>query len=290
MMKTIFLTLIFLGSICLSASQVFNREIDTDWIVRITDTKALIFKKDMWTTTRKSYQVPQMTCVGGTAYKMHPKVESIQCINMGYDGENVQWKCNTTLNKTLKLGECIVMCEGLRHPYDEYVFEDSCALEFTLDYTDYYYNQQKPVNSSTNHTKINYANLFNTIWMMTAFFLFVFVIIMATFSMRRQPLQHPYDLIPLIEVEDPPVHREPRYIGPQPSYANVVFDNMTDAQTAGYYNRRVVVDNLADAQTAGYVGNNPPQSPQSPQSESTNTYDSDADGPRQRHNEQSKIE
>lgn len=89
----------------------------------------------------------KLKCVSGTAkndYSLHPV--SVQCVNVGNDGINVQWKCDANLDSKVKcmpipvsfvsflVGKMVVSCEGFSQPGDPYVLVGSCGLEYGLDY------------------------------------------------------------------------------------------------------------------------------------------------------------
>ncbi|KAF9186039.1 hypothetical protein BGZ51_002283 [Haplosporangium sp. Z 767] len=86
------------------------------------------------TTGRRTSPVPQLNCVGGNACgDFEPEV--VQCTNTGFDGSDVQWKCQADLPHNLRFGQLDVYCEGYNHPDDPYVLKGSCGLEYKLYYT-----------------------------------------------------------------------------------------------------------------------------------------------------------
>ncbi|CAO3570549.1 unnamed protein product [Mortierella alpina] len=111
--------------------------------VRLRDVQTLTFHKGRLTTGRRTSPVPQTSCVGGNACgDFEPDV--IQCKNAGFDGSNVQWKCQAELPDNLKFGKLDVYCEGFDYPDDPYVLKGSCGLEYNLHYTDMRYDQRSP--------------------------------------------------------------------------------------------------------------------------------------------------
>lgn len=103
--------------------------------IRMTDITALTFNQGEYSTARRGQPVPQLKCVSGTAkndYSLHPT--SVQCVNVGNDGRNVQWKCDANLDSKVKFGKMVVSCEGYSQPGDPYVLVGSCGLEYALDY------------------------------------------------------------------------------------------------------------------------------------------------------------
>ncbi|KAF9561831.1 hypothetical protein EC968_005587 [Mortierella alpina] len=93
------------------------------------------------TTGRRTSPVPQTSCVGGNACGDY-EPDVIQCKNAGFDGSDVQWKCQADLPDNLKFGKLDVYCEGFDYPDDPYVLKGSCGLEYKLYYTDMHYDQR----------------------------------------------------------------------------------------------------------------------------------------------------
>ena len=61
--------------------------------VKLRDVQVLTLKDGKMTTGRRSSPVPQLNCVGGSAKgKFRPQV--VQCINRGWDGQDVQVSIN----------------------------------------------------------------------------------------------------------------------------------------------------------------------------------------------------
>ena len=112
--------------------------------VRLTDIDVLTFKSGAMTTGRRSSPVNQMQCVGGSARFDSSKVSNIQCKNAGFDGNDVNWKCETVISDHYKLGRIEVSCEGFDYPEDPYILVGSCGIEYELEYTDKYYESLKP--------------------------------------------------------------------------------------------------------------------------------------------------
>lgn len=44
--------------------------------------------------------------------KLTPTLDVVQCTNAGFDGSDVQWKCQADLPHNLRFGELNVNCEG----------------------------------------------------------------------------------------------------------------------------------------------------------------------------------
>eukprot|EP01129_Flabellula_baltica_P017503 TRINITY_DN9716_c0_g1_i1.p1 TRINITY_DN9716_c0_g1~~TRINITY_DN9716_c0_g1_i1.p1 ORF type:complete len:249 (+),score=48.20 TRINITY_DN9716_c0_g1_i1:35-748(+) len=104
--------------------------------VRLTDIPSLTFYEGYMTTARRSAPVQTLNCIGGSArreYQSYPKI--VECMNVGYDGYDVQWECHAELDNTVKFGRVQVSCEGFDFPEDPYVLMGSCGLEYELEYT-----------------------------------------------------------------------------------------------------------------------------------------------------------
>ena len=118
--------------------------------VLLRDVNVLTLHKDKYTTGRRNRPVPQLSCVGGTARYDSQKVETVQCTNTGFDGMDYNWKCESQLPNTLRLGKVRVNCEGYDYPDDPYILTGSCGLEYELQYTEKYYEPKpKPVVTQT---------------------------------------------------------------------------------------------------------------------------------------------
>ncbi|RKO93951.1 hypothetical protein BDK51DRAFT_6720, partial [Blyttiomyces helicus] len=83
--------------------------------------KALTFRTGQLSAGRRSKGVPQTACVGGDACHDGVDIPVIQCRNVGFDGKDVQWKCEAELDNRHKFGETVVTCEGYAYPEDPYV-------------------------------------------------------------------------------------------------------------------------------------------------------------------------
>ena len=99
--------------------------------VKLTDVQALTLKKGALTTGRRSSPVLQLQC-SGSFCKHAP--DSVQCINVGPDGNNVQWKCQANLPDWLsfKDSDSNVSCEGYEYPTDPYILAGSCGMSYSL--------------------------------------------------------------------------------------------------------------------------------------------------------------
>ncbi|KAI8910245.1 store-operated calcium entry-associated regulatory factor precursor [Gorgonomyces haynaldii] len=102
--------------------------------VLLRDVQALTFYEGRMTTGRRSSPVPQLTQISGNAPRSsRPRV--VQCVNVGFDGHDVQWRCSAELDSKVAFGETTVTCEGYNYPEDPYVLQGSCGLEYDLHRT-----------------------------------------------------------------------------------------------------------------------------------------------------------
>jgi hypothetical protein len=56
----------------------------------------------------------------------------VQCYNKGFDGTDVNWRCETELPTEISLYDTIVGCEGYSYPEDPYILKGSCQLSYSL--------------------------------------------------------------------------------------------------------------------------------------------------------------
>ncbi|KAL1922896.1 uncharacterized protein VTP21DRAFT_9272 [Calcarisporiella thermophila] len=103
--------------------------------VLLRDVQSITLRKGEYTTARRSTPIPQLSCIGSACRQYSPDV--IQCKNMGWDGQDVQWKCEADLPTNVKFGELSVSCEGYSYSDDDYILVGSCGLEYELKYTSY---------------------------------------------------------------------------------------------------------------------------------------------------------
>jgi hypothetical protein len=118
--------------------------------IYLKDVQVLTLMRDKMTTGRRSSPVKQLECIGGSAcHRDSHLVEVIQCRNMGFDGESVNWKCEADgLHKSVRLGaSSTVICEGYDYSEDPRVLIGSCGLEYELEYTGW----KEPVVSPIHH-------------------------------------------------------------------------------------------------------------------------------------------
>jgi len=72
------------------------------------------------TTWRRVSPINQINCIGGSAAGMYVSL-TIQCMNRGWDGNDVQWECVADLPSQFRFGEISVICEGYDYPEDPYI-------------------------------------------------------------------------------------------------------------------------------------------------------------------------
>ncbi|KAK3809545.1 MAG: hypothetical protein J3Q66DRAFT_317794 [Benniella sp.] len=110
--------------------------------VLLKDVQTITLHQGRMTTGRRTSPVRQLKCVGGNACGDY-EPDVVQCTNTGFDGSDVQWKCQADMPSNLRFGRLNVYCEGYAYPDDPYVLKGSCGLEYNLFYTDVHYNQDK---------------------------------------------------------------------------------------------------------------------------------------------------
>jgi hypothetical protein len=101
--------------------------------VKLKNIQTLTFKKGKQTTFRRIDPISQLKCVrgNGCSYpKFLPNV--VQCVNMGSDGDDIQWKCSAEMESDFHFGETTVICEGFDYPDDPFILQGSCGLEYEL--------------------------------------------------------------------------------------------------------------------------------------------------------------
>lgn len=132
-MKTIFtILLLFMALVyCHTESTVGhpNR-------ILLRDVEVLTFKAGAMTS---DFVLPQIICKGIYCNEnQNYDINSIQCKNKGFDGNDINWKCETVVkNKNPKyeyyVSDFQVSCKGYEYPKDPYILVGSCNVEYTLD-------------------------------------------------------------------------------------------------------------------------------------------------------------
>ena len=100
--------------------------------VPIRDIEYLTFHQGVLTTGRRVSPVQQLI-YNGMFLKNKP--ESIMCKNMGWDGTDVIWKCEASLDEGLEIEKTHIICEGYDYPEDPNILAGSCSLSYSLNDT-----------------------------------------------------------------------------------------------------------------------------------------------------------
>lgn len=123
--------------------------------IRLKDVETLTLYSDKWTTARRSAPVKQLACVGGSCNRA--SMETVQCYNRGFDGNDIQWECKADLPSNYKFGRLEVSCEGYEYPNDDYILTGSCGLEYTISEVSKTSNSYFP-SYSNSKTNVNDGN------------------------------------------------------------------------------------------------------------------------------------
>jgi len=102
--------------------------------ILLHDIKELEFTAGKFTASRRVAAIPQLECIGGSARGVH-EPDTVRCVNVGQ--YEPHWRCESTLDDSVKLGHAIVTCEGYQGSLDPYVLRDSCGLKYSLEYTNW---------------------------------------------------------------------------------------------------------------------------------------------------------
>ncbi|QKF93914.1 store-operated calcium entry-associated regulatory factor [Fadolivirus algeromassiliense] len=181
--------------------------------VLLKDVNVLTLQQGQFTTGRRGSPVPQLKCVGGTAWREADKIQTVQCTNTGFDGRDYNWKCEAQMDKALKFGKVAVSCEGYDYPDDSYVLVGSCGLEYTLDYTGHQTipNVQPPrVHQRITTTTTHYNTEDALVTLFTVFFALICMVFVVSCCCTPTPSR----------VYIPPVNPDmpPRVYGPMDRY------------------------------------------------------------------------
>ena len=121
---------------CLAASAPGNGGRPGSDRILLRDLSAITLHQGHMTQGRRSSPVAQLMCVGGTAGCTAFTPNVVQCRNQGWDGYDVQWKCETDMDYAYRFGRISVSCEGYEYPDDPYILRGSCGIEYTIDLTE----------------------------------------------------------------------------------------------------------------------------------------------------------
>ena len=102
--------------------------------VHLRDIPSLLFVEGKQTQSRRGKYYPQLVRTGGSApANAEQHLANVLCTNKGFDGRNVNWRCEANLPDWLALGKFEILCEGFEGPNDEYSLRGSCSLEYQLN-------------------------------------------------------------------------------------------------------------------------------------------------------------
>lgn len=180
--------------------------------VLLGNIEVLTFQKGSYTTFRRTLPVSQLICIGGNARFESDKIETIQCKNMGFDGHDYNWKCQTELPNKLRLGKVTVNCEGYNYPDDPYILVGSCGLEYYLEYNENYFVSGYTSVHYPTQTYYSYSTLINEfIYLMIFCVIFISFFVLIKCSNRRRIITTPryssnYDstYVPVYNYPPPP--------------------------------------------------------------------------------------
>lgn len=142
--------------------------------VPIKEITSLTFNQGMMTNFHRTYAVPQLKCISYHC-ESYPQPTQVQCQNVGFDGHDVQWRCEATgLPNNYQMGKSSVFCEGYQYPEDPLITVGSCGLEYELILT-----QMPTHTTTTTQTTIQTHNLPHSsvdFWNVMGFLFVVFVL------------------------------------------------------------------------------------------------------------------
>jgi len=123
------------GFLFLLLSFIFIQAFDPPDAILLQDVKVLTLYRGRYANARRTSVIPQISCVGGSAARRY-EPDVIQCTNVGWDGTDFQWKCESELPDDYHFGRITVTCEGYNSPQDPYVLKGSCGVEYELEFTE----------------------------------------------------------------------------------------------------------------------------------------------------------
>ena len=141
----------------------------------LTHIDSLTFNKNAMTDYRRTSAIPQLSCIGGDACHYSDKINVVQCNNQGKnDMGDIQWKCESPLDKKVRFGKTNVSCEGYANSKDKLKLKNSCGLRYEL-----YLNKPDQPDSTSVHIvqeKTSYAYYF----LIFIIFFVLFIVILNT--------------------------------------------------------------------------------------------------------------
>eukprot|EP00833_Pecoramyces_ruminatium_P004510 jgi/Orpsp1_1/1178542/evm.model.c7180000065763.1 len=143
--------------VVLFVTQVYSSSHDK---ILLEDLKTFTVFKNRMTKGRRS-RVLQMECVEGDGCQYF-QPPSMQCTQIGFDGYNASWKCETQLQDYYYIGYTRVSCEGYKNPDDRYITRDSCGVRYSLYLTEkgkeHFYNDDSYSHSYNSYSNSNNRN------------------------------------------------------------------------------------------------------------------------------------
>jgi hypothetical protein len=101
--------------------------------VLLKDVSVLTLQAGKLTTGRRSTPIQQLLCQNCDDAASKNVVSTIQCKNAGFDGKDVNWRCETSIDKRYSLQKTEVSCEGHLYPEDPHILVGSCAVKYWLN-------------------------------------------------------------------------------------------------------------------------------------------------------------
>jgi len=127
----LFLTLFIVGSLATESTTTEEEQLCEREAILLHNIKEIDVASGLFTNSRREAAIPQLECIGGSA-KGHYEPLAARCVNIGHLSPH--WRCEATLDDTVRLGSVVVTCEGYQGPSDPYVLRNSCAVRYTLEY------------------------------------------------------------------------------------------------------------------------------------------------------------
>lgn len=125
--------------------------------ILLRNVNVLTLRKGEFTTHRRVSPIMQLTCTHGCNERNMP--DEVQCINVGFDGVDVNWKCEADLPMGAKMTHMNIQCEGYDYPDDPFVLVGSCGATFELEQSRYAYvddDYNRGYNNHRHHRSISY--------------------------------------------------------------------------------------------------------------------------------------
>jgi len=96
----------------------------------------VLLHKGAYANARRTHRIAQLQCVGGAASgRWEP--DTVACTKAFTDGRDTYWRCECPdMPDIYKFGTADVNCEGYNYPDDPYILRGSCALRYTLEFTE----------------------------------------------------------------------------------------------------------------------------------------------------------